>query len=73
MAADEEVKTKLKAARIAAGLTQKELATKAEIKLNTLKALERGSRKINKTAAIIVHRLAFNVGKQVYEILEAED
>ena len=73
MATEEEVKTKLKAARIAAGLTQKQLAAKAEIKLNTLKALECGNRKINKTAAILVHRLAYNVGKQVWEILEAED
>lgn len=71
--ADEEVKTKLKTARIAAKLTQKKLSELSGVNLNTLKALERGSRKINNTAAIIVHRLAFNVGKEVWEILEAEE
>lgn len=69
----ETATTKLKTARIAATLTQKKLAELSGVNLNTLKALERGSRKINNTAAIIVHRLAFNVGKQVWEILEAED
>ena len=70
---NEKPTTKLKAARIAVKLTQKKLAELSGVNLNTLKALECGNRKINLTAAIIVHRLAYNVGKQVWEILEAEE
>lgn len=50
--------TKLKNARISAGLTQQQLSSAADLSLRTLEGYEQGKRDINNASALTVFRLA---------------
>ena len=68
-----EAKTKLKAVRVARGMTQGEVADQAGLSLRTLQALEQGGRNIALTEVGTVLRLCFVLGCRVADILEDED
>lgn len=62
--------TNLKRIRTDAGLTQSELADKADISLRTLQDYEQGRKPINQAAALTVYRLATTLNCKVEDILE---
>ena len=63
---------KLKAARTAAGMTQKQLAAASGISLRTLQHYEQGSKDISQAAAVTVYRLAQALGVSMEQLLNLE-
>lgn len=61
---------KLKEARQAKGLTQKELAEAAGLSLRTLQHYEQGSKDLNMAAAITVYAIASALGVKVEDLLD---
>ncbi len=62
--------TKLQGMRMKRNLSQAELATLAEVSMNTLQKWEQGSKNINRAAAEDVWRLAFILECGIEDILE---
>lgn len=69
----EKPKTKLKAARIASGLSQSELARKADINVRTLQAYEQGSKILDNARLDTILKIALACGCSIENILEKED
>ena len=65
--------TKLKALRIAAGLTQKELAERAGIKEGTLKHYEQGSKCFDMARLDVIIKVCCALGCKFEEIIENEE
>lgn len=63
-------RTRLKAVRVAAGMTQAELSERASIPIKTVQALECGGRDINKASVELVLRLCVVLGCKVADVLE---
>lgn len=66
----ESCESKLKNIRRKCGLTQEELANKATVSLNTIRAYERKSKDLNKASFEIVMRLAKTLKCDVTELFE---
>lgn len=66
----EKKETKLKQARMAKGLTQKELAEATGMSLRTLQHLERGARDLNQAAALTVYAIAKALDVEMTELLD---
>ena len=62
--------TNLQRIRQTAGLSQRQLAEKAQINFRTLQDYEQGRKKINRAAAEDVQRIADALGCSVKNILE---
>lgn len=61
---------KLKQIRLAAGMSQSELANKAEINVRTIQHYEQGFRDINKTSALTLYKLARALGTKMENLLQ---
>lgn len=66
-------KTKLKAVRIAAGLSQSELAKKADLNLRTLQAYEQGYKTFDNARIDTILKVALYCGCKLEDIIEDED
>lgn len=64
--------SKIKNARQAKGMTQKQLAEAASISLRTLQHYEQGSKDLNQAAAITVYRIAAALGVTVEDLIDTE-
>lgn len=62
--------SKLQQKRKAAGLTQRELATRSGLSVRTLQYYEQGVLDINKAAAATVFRLAWALGCEMPDVLD---
>lgn len=62
--------TKLSIIRKSKGLSQSQLANKADVNLRTLQDYEQGKKDINAAAAITVYRLSVALGCEVKDLLE---
>lgn len=62
--------TKLKRIRIAAGLSQKQLADKAEVSIRNIQMYEQGHNDINKAQADILFRLSKTLGCNIEDLFE---
>lgn len=60
----------LKQIRLDAGMSQSELANKAEINVRTIQHYEQGFRDINKTSALTLYKLAQALGTQMEKLLQ---
>ena len=69
----EKPKTRLKAARLKAGLSQSELAEKASLNLRTLQAYEQGKKTLDNANLATILKIALACGCVIEEILEQED
>lgn len=58
--------------RKAAGLSQSELARKAEVPVRTIQHFEQGTMDINKAAVVTVLRLAEALGCEIQDLLELQ-
>lgn len=67
------VTSKLKTARQAKGLTQKQLAEASGLNLRTLQHYEQGSKDLNQAAAITVYGLAVILGVSVKDLLDIDE
>lgn len=67
------VTSKLKTARQAKGLTQKQLAEASGLNLRTLQHYEQGSKDLNQAAAITVYGLAVILGVSVKDLLDTDE
>ena len=67
------VASKLKTAREAKGLTQKQLAEAVGLSLRTLQHYEQGSKDLNMAAAITVYRLAGALNVQLEDLLDIDE
>lgn len=65
--------TNLQKKRTELGLSQSQLAEKAEVSIRTLQCYERGARDINKAYALIVYKLAKALGCKVEDLLELKE
>lgn len=65
--------SKLKKARLEAGLSQSQLAKISDLKLRTIQSLESGARDINKTQAGNVYKLSKFLNCTMEELLEQDD
>ena len=62
--------TQLQLRRQGAGMSQSELARKAEISVRTLQSLETGARNIDKVAVLTALKLAKALGCSIEDILD---
>ena len=62
--------TRLQDVRIGAGMSQRELADKAQMSIRTLQALECRARDIDKVAVLTALKLARALGCPIEDILE---
>ena len=62
--------TQLQLRRQGAGMSQSELASKAEMSIRTLQALEVGARNIDKVSVLTALKLARALGCSIEDILE---
>ena len=62
--------TQLQMKRQATGMSQSELARKAEISVRTLQSLETGARNIDKVSVLTALKLARALGCSIEDILE---
>lgn len=60
----------VKEARLAAGLTQEQLAMKSGVKISTLQKLERGASSANNATAETVLRLAHALDVRIEELVQ---
>ena len=67
------ITSKLKTARQAKGLTQKQLAEASGLNLRTLQHYEQGSKDPNQAAAITVYGLAVILGVTVKDLLDIDE
>ena len=67
------ITSKLKTARQAKGLTQKQLAEASGLNLRTLQHYEQGSKDLNQAAAITVYGLAVILGVTVKDLLDIDE
>jgi transcriptional regulator with XRE-family HTH domain len=63
--------SKLKEARLARGLTQRELAQAAGVALGSIQKYESGERDINKAEALTIHKIALALDTDVASIINA--
>ena len=64
--------SKLQDRRKAAGLSQSELARKAEVPVRTIQHFEKGTMDINKAAVVTVLQLAEALGCEIMDLLELQ-
>lgn len=64
---------KLKQKREALGMSQMELADRAELSVRVLQNYEQGTRPINGARAITVYKIALALGCTVEELLELDE
>lgn len=64
--------TKMQEKRLAAGMSQSQLAKAADINFRQCQKLDNGERSINKAMAITVVKIAAALGCQVEDLLEEE-
>ncbi len=69
--ATEKPKTKLKAARMAAGLSQSQLAEKAGIKLRTLQSYEQGTKSFDSARLETILSVAIACGCKLEDLAES--
>lgn len=69
----EKPKTKLKAARIAAGLSQSELALKADLNLRTLQAYEQGYKAFDNARLDTIFKVALLCKCKLEDLIENKD
>jgi transcriptional regulator with XRE-family HTH domain len=62
--------TNLKRIRTAAGLSQSQLAEKADISLKTLQHYEQGTRDINKAQGILLYKIAQALNVKIEDVLD---
>ena len=68
----EEFPTKLKSARVAAGMSQADLAELAGVSIRTLQNYERGAREIERAEALLVLKLARALDIDPWLLMESE-
>ena len=66
----EKPKTRLKAARLKSGLSQSQLAEKADLNLRTLQAYEQGSKTFDNARLETILKVALACGSQYDELIE---
>ena len=66
----EHLPSRLKTIRKKRCLTQEDLASKAEVSLNTIRAYERRGKDINKAQADILRRLSKTLGCSIEDLLD---
>jgi len=65
--------TKLKAARIFAGLSQKDLASHADININTLRAYEQGYKPFSSARIDTILKVAIACNSKIEDLIENKD
>lgn len=69
----EKPKTRLKAARLKAGLSQSELANKAGLNVRTLQAYEQGYKSFDNARLETILKVAFACGSRLEELIESPE